>query len=127
MRESYTQNDFAEFWIEDGVLFFVYKRGAEIDLDAAKQIVDDRLRIQDNRAYPVFCDICGLRSVDKQARDYLAKEGSRLVTIVATYTDAPVAKVIFNFYLTISRPAVPTRMFTDKRKALEYLRSPETH
>jgi hypothetical protein len=127
MRESYTENDFAEMWIEDGILFFIYKPGVAIDLDAAKKIVGDRVKMQNNKAYPVFCDMRGMREIDRQARDYLAKEGSGLVTFVATYTSSPVAKIIFNIFMVANQPAVPTRMFTDKGKALQCLRSLKAH
>jgi hypothetical protein len=38
-------------------------------------------------------------------------------------TDSPVTKIMLNFYLTISRPLIPTKMFTDKNQALEFLKA----
>lgn len=122
MRSSYFQNQFAEYWLEDGVLFFIYKPGTSMNLEAAKQVVKDRLEVQRGESYPVFCDMRGIKDSDKPARDYLAKEGSSLVRSVAVLTDSPVTKIMLNFYLTISRPLVPTKMFTDKDQAIEYLK-----
>jgi hypothetical protein len=78
--------------------------------------------VQKGVAYAVFCDMRGIKDSDKPARDYLAKEGSALVKAVAVFTDSPVTRIMANFYLTISRPTVPTKMFTDKNNALEFLK-----
>jgi hypothetical protein len=121
MREQYFENDFAEFWIEDGILYFIYKQGVKIDLQAAKTIVADRIMLQNGRSYPVFCDMRGIKDSDKAARDYLAKEGSTLVKAVGVFIESPVTKIMGNFYLSINQPITPTRMFTDRSQALEYL------
>lgn len=123
MKHNYFENDFAEFWTEESVLFFIYKPGVVINLESAKQIVRDRLMVQKNTPYAVFCDMRGIKDSDKAARDYLAKEGSNLVRAVAVLTDSPVTKIMLNFYLTISRPLIPTKMFTDKNQALEFLKA----
>jgi len=123
MRKSYTENDFAEFWIENGILFFIYKPNKIVDLEAAKLIVQDRVKAQNNTPYLVFCDLRELREMNKEARDYLAKEGSQLVKTVAILTGSPVTKLMVNFYMSLNRPITATRMFTDKDKALEYLQS----
>lgn len=122
-RTGYFQNDFAEFWIEDGKLFFVYKQGAVINLEAARMIVRDRLTVQQGTPYPVYCDMRGIRDSDKAARDFLAKEGSSMVTAVGVLVGSAVTRMMLNFYLTISRPVTPTRMFTDEKELLLYLES----
>jgi hypothetical protein len=122
MRSKYFENQFAEYWVEDGVLFFIYKPGTNMNLEAARQVVKDRLEVQNGKSYPVFCDMRGVRDSDKPARDYLAKEGSSLVRAVAVLTDSPVTKIMLNFYLTISKPLIPTKMFTDRSQALQYLK-----
>jgi hypothetical protein len=118
---EFIENEFAKFWIEDGILYFVYKQGIKMNLEAAKRIVADRLKVQKGVSFPVFCDMKGVKDSDKPGRDYLAKEGSELVTAVAVMIDSPVTRIMLNFYLNINGPITPTRMFTEKDKALEYL------
>ncbi len=115
------ENDFARFYIKDGVLFFIYKKIDELNLEAAKRIVGDRIKIQKNADYPVICDIRLLGSADKSARDYLAKEGSAYVKAVALLVDSPALKLMANFYLTVNKPDVPTKMFTAMPQALEFI------
>ena len=121
MSLKVVENDFAKFSVENGVIHFVYKQGVELDLYAARQVVADRLKAQGNTSFPVICDIRGLKSVNKEARDYLAKEGSSKVSAVALVVGSPARKVMSNFYLSVNKPDVPTKLFISEQEALEYL------
>ncbi|MFD2939196.1 DUF7793 family protein [Flavobacterium notoginsengisoli] len=121
-HESY-ENQNARFWIEDGILFFEYKPRTAIDLEVAMRVVADRIAFQNERHFPVFCDTRGIASIDKAARDYLAKSGSMLAKAVALIGSENVSITMSTFYLEISRPSVPTRIFTIREEALDYLKS----
>ena len=99
----------------------LYKPLVFIDLDAAKQIVSSRLQLQQESAYPVYCDTRGIHSSNKAGRDYLAKEGSVMVKAVAAFDNRCVGQAALNFYLRNSKPLTPTAIFCEKTKALEYL------
>jgi len=66
--DEFIQNEFAEFWITNGILFFIYKPNIIITLKTAKKIVEDRLQFQNERIYPVFCDMRGIKVIEKEAR-----------------------------------------------------------
>lgn len=116
-------NEYASFWIEQQLLFFEYKKGIVIDLPIAQKILSDRLLFQNEKAYPILCDVRGLQGVDKSARDYLAKSGSLMATAVALLTDAPKSNIISQFYLTVSQPSVPTQVFYHRSDAITFLQS----
>ncbi|UUW07289.1 hypothetical protein NLG42_14370 [Flavobacterium plurextorum] len=120
-HESY-ENQSARFWIEKGILFFQYKPNTTIDLEVAMRVVADRIALQNERPLPVFCDIRGIASIDKAARDYLAKSGSLLAKAVALIGSENVSMTMSTFYLEISKPSVPTRIFTIEQEALDYLK-----
>jgi hypothetical protein len=122
MNNSGFENEFAQFWIEGGIVFFVYKPNTSIDLDAAKKIVNDRIVFQKQMDYPIYCDIRSMKSADKAARDFLAKEGSSYTKGVAVIVDSPMTKIIGNFYLGLNKPVAPTKMFTAKEEALAFLK-----
>jgi hypothetical protein len=126
MKERFFENNYAQFWLEDNVVYFIYKPGTVLNIDSVKTIVDDRKNFQQGVSYPVFCDARGLKDSDKQARDYLAKEGSDLVIAVAVLTGSPVTRIMVNFYLTISKPITPTKLFTDQDQAIAYLQKFKT-
>ncbi|MBY0487543.1 MAG: hypothetical protein K2P85_10205 [Flavobacteriaceae bacterium] len=120
---DFYENDFAQFWIADGILFFKYKSDITIDLKVAQRVVTDRIHFQNERSYPVLCDIRGVVSTDKAGRDYLAQSGSILTKAVGLVVHEKVLLTISTFYLQISKPAVPTQIFTAEAEALVYLKT----
>ncbi|MBA4155310.1 hypothetical protein [Flavobacterium sp.] len=125
MYNNHYENEFAIFWIENNILLFEYKFNVIIDLLAAQQIVADRIQVQNGKAYPILCDISGIVDSDKAARDYLAQHGSMLTKAVAiVVADQKILSfLMITFYLKISKPQVPTKLFTDKMAALEFLKT----
>ncbi|MCM4164814.1 MULTISPECIES: hypothetical protein [unclassified Arenibacter] len=119
--QNYFENDFTQYMLVDNIVHIIYKKGVFIDLQASKRIVRDRLMFQEERAYPVICDIRQLRKVDKAARDYLALEGSLLIKALAFIIEPPVSDVMTRFYLMTNHPDIPTASFREISKALAYL------
>ena len=121
MEHELFENKYAKFWINDRVLFFEYKPDIVIDLVAAQCIVADRIQFQNEVSYPIFCDIRGVVSFDKAARDYLAQSGSVLTKAVGFLVHQKVSRAITTFYVNISKPTVPTKLFDNKTEALKFL------
>lgn len=115
------ENEYAHFWIRNSILFFEYKPNVFIDLTVAHQIVADRIQMQNEKSYPVLCDIRGVIDSDKAARDYLAQSGSVLAKAVSLVANQSVSLIMTSFYLKICKPSVPTRIFTDESCALAFL------
>lgn len=115
------ENKFARFWIENDILFFEYKQDVFINLTVARLVVADRILIQNDKTYPVLCDIRGVIDSDKAARDYLAKSGSILTKAVGLLGNDTLILVMTSFYLIINKPRVPTKIFTDQSAALAFL------
>jgi hypothetical protein len=116
------ENDFARFWIADDILFFKYKPNTTIDIKVAQCVVTDRIHFQNERSYPVLCDIRGVVATEKSGRDYLAQSGSILTKAVGLIVHEKVLMTISTFYLEISKPSVPTQIFTKEDEALVYLK-----
>lgn len=126
--ETRAHNKNAQVWIEKGILYFEYGPIETLTLTIAKQLLKLRLSVQNNKNYPILCDLRQIIQADRDAMDYLAKEGSIQATAVALLVNYPHSKVTAEFYLTTSLPKIPTQIFEDKLKALEFLsRYPKTH
>jgi len=121
MNYKEVKNNFAKFYLKDDVLYFVYNQDVHLNIDAAKQIVQDRLDLQNSTSFPVLCDIRGLKGADKDARDYLANEGSAYTKAVGLIIGSPALKIMTNFYLMVNRPTVPTKVFKNEADALIFL------
>ncbi|WP_269223808.1 hypothetical protein [Flavobacterium sp. IMCC34518] len=118
---NYYENEYAQFWITDGILYFKYRPNVVIDLTVAHRIVADRIQMQNEKSYPILCDIRGVVDSDKAARDYLAQSGSVLAKAVGIVTNQSVSFIMTSFYLKICKPSVPTIIFTDESLALAFL------
>lgn len=119
---DFYENEYALFWVENGILFFEYKPNLTLNLNVAKRVVADRIQFQNEKSYPVLCDIRGVIDTDKSGRDYLAHSGSLLTKAVGLIVHQKVSLTISNFYLQISKPTVPTQLFTNKEEAILYLK-----
>jgi hypothetical protein len=117
------ENDFIRLWFDDGIVYGEYKPNVVIDLDAAKIIVADRISLSSGTDYPQLSYIDGLSSVTKEARDFFSKDdGIKHMKRLALITTSPISRIVGNFWLQISRPAVPTRLFASKEDAITWLR-----
>lgn len=119
---DFYENDYAEFWIADQILFFKYKPNTTLNFKVAQQVVADRIHFQNEMSYPVLCDIRGVIATDKAGRDYLAQSGSILTQAVGLIVNETVLLTISTFYLQISKPTVPTQIFSTESEALHYLK-----
>jgi len=122
MKKSH-ENPYAIYLLSHELLHIIYKKGPCIDLKAARIIVNDRMKLQEGRELPILCDIREVRKVNKPARDYFAREGSLWIKALAFLIDPPVTDTISNFYMGTHSQKVLTKSFTQKSKALAFLRS----
>ena len=111
----------AIFEIKDDILYVIYPPGTIITLEAAKDIVKQRLAYTNNVPYRLVVSGEGLRAVDKEARSYLSKEGAEGVMAGVLLVNSIYTEFFGNFFLNISKPLNPAKLFTDKEKALEWL------
>jgi hypothetical protein len=119
---NYFENDYTSYRFHDGILHIIYHQGVSVDLNAAVQIVKDRLLLHEGRRLPVLCDIRGVKDINKSARAYLAMEGSTLIKAVAVIVEPPVSEMLSEFYIRTSNPPIPTQSFEHMEDALVFLK-----
>lgn len=116
-----SDGEYAKMWIADEILYFVYKPINIIDIKRAKVIVKQRLEIQNEVSYPVFCDLRAVNNADKDAREYLSTQGSLMIKAVAVLVRDEHAKAILDMYLRTTNKNSPTQVFFEKDAALNFL------
>lgn len=117
---KYVENDFALFRLENGILHIVYKENVSLFLRDAMKVVAQRLILQQGKAYPILCNIRGLKDVSRDARGYLAVEGTLLISALAFVSKTPLSTLFTKIYINDISP-FRIKMFTDERSALEFL------
>ncbi|RYD78222.1 MAG: hypothetical protein EOP53_11580 [Sphingobacteriales bacterium] len=121
------EDEFVQLSIEDNILHgLIYTE--HMTLEDARKMVDSRLKALDGKTYPTFIDISRLKSITKEARDYLA-EGKAIENLSATafYANSAVSNLVASFFLSYSKPNLPTKVFSDKNEALLWLKQQNNH
>nr|WP_133242751.1 hypothetical protein [Pontibacter virosus] len=102
-------------------MYCIYKETKELDIEKARECVQDRINYIGEQVYPSLFDITQVKHSTKEARDYLANEGNVGVTASAILVSSPMVKMAANIYIHVNKPKNPTRMFTSKEEAVQWL------
>lgn len=109
---------------DDGFLEFYIKQYSNVNEDDMWQSKKEAENYMPGIKFKVL--VCGDKyfQVSKEAREVVAtKEFSTHVEKVALCSDQIALKLLGNLYIKINKPNVPTKFFTDIKKAEYWLRS----
>lgn len=114
---------FSYFWIvENKVLELVFNRPTDLDISMALDTVDKRRVVTNNKKVGVLITSKNLKSITKEARDYLSSnKSSDGLQAAAIVTESRIASVIANVFVYYNKPPLPIKIFSDKQKAVDWL------
>lgn len=116
------ENNQVTIELENGIVIATWK-SAFVDLNIAQQAVEYRIDSTNHITYPVLANITPVKNSTKEARDFLASEkGCEGIKILAILVNSPITSMIGNFFFRISKPLVPTKIFTDEIEAKKWLK-----
>lgn len=115
------ENDFIKFWIEDNILYSQFKKPTDGTIENIKAIIDLRNAISDNKKQYWCYDFNGIKSYDKEARDYAEKNGQEHLYACAAVLNSHISKFILNAFMRLKNPIVPLKGFTKKKDAINWL------
>ena len=115
------ENAYISWFVEDGILFLIVKETDIFDLHMAKVCVKSLEEFTEYKPYPCLMSVLKINGISKEARDYFANEGDGHILANAMLIKSPIMKMISNFYIMVNKPRKPTKLFTDKERALEWL------
>lgn len=127
-KEQYIENDFVELWEENGIVYGKYKPGVCLNLEGAKRVVEDRAKVFNKMTKPLFVDFTNLISIDTKAREYFtSKENVQQISAAGFLLNNIINRLLFNVFVKIHKPIFPSKSFTDKSSALEWLEFFKNH
>jgi hypothetical protein len=114
----------SRLWLgDDGIVRIIWIPGADVTLEDAKETMASYLKINKGKRLPLFVDTKTMKSLAREARRYYAsEEAARVASAVAIIVGTPVSRVLGNFYLGLSNPHLPTRLFSSEDEALKWLK-----
>ena len=110
-------------WLnENGIIIAVANEHETHTLKDAEE--NNRVTIilaQDIRR-PFLIDMTKVKSMSREARAFYAgPEPMKALTAVAILTNSNMGKLVANFFLGLTKPQLPTRLFTDADAAIQWL------
>lgn len=110
-------------WLdEDGIILAV---GSDHQLHTLEHAIENtkvNAELAGVKRRPFLIDMNKVKTMSSEARAYYAgPEPKKSVTAVAIVTNSGVGKVVANFFLRLTTPLLPTRLFTDVEEARKWL------
>ena len=115
------ETEFIKIWMEDEILRATFSENLEMNLDIAKHCVNERIKFSKGKNYLCLIDMRNLKSVTKEARDYMGTEGAKLIIAGALLIGSALTRMLGNIFLLLNKPLVPSKLFTNEKEAKEWL------
>jgi hypothetical protein len=108
-------------WLRpDGIVQLVWGPGVAMGLEDAVAAIDAMTELTGGRRSPLLVDRHDAGPQDRPARVEFVRRGD-LVAAVALIVATPLSRMMGNFFLNVSKPMAPTRLFDDEASALAWL------
>ncbi|MES2140928.1 MAG: hypothetical protein V4511_14570 [Bacteroidota bacterium] len=121
MKKTLLENSEITLELEEGIVNAKFKV-EHFDLLTVQKLVEERKEAFNGTLYPVIANVISVKSSTKAARDFFASEkGCEGIIAAAVIINSPVGSMIGNFYLRLSRPLRPSKLFTDESEAKKWL------
>lgn len=121
MSDKLESNEFST-WMLNNIIYTEVKPNAIIDLQAAQKNSEMVKKLSQGKKYPLLVDLNNIKSITKEARDHFAmKNREPLINSLAMVIKSPISRMIGNYFINLSSPTVPTKLFNHKEKAIKWL------
>lgn len=122
-KENYIENEFAEMWLEDGIVMQVFKpHVTKLTLEMGKKIVQDRIKVMNEVSHPLFVDTNNAKDMDKSVRDYfVTTESVRNISVAAFLIHNYLTYLGAKLFVSFTNSPVKTEFFKTKSEAIKWL------
>lgn len=111
-------------WVgEDGIARTEVKPQAEIGLEHALENTKLIETFFNGDRFPLLVDVRKIKSISKEAREHFSiKDRESVVSACAILISSPLSCMVGNFFMSINKPDIPVRLFTNENDALSWLK-----
>jgi hypothetical protein len=108
-------------WLRpDGIVQFVWVPRVQINLEDALESTKAMAELSRGRRSPLFVDARDAGQMDRPSRAEFARRGD-IVSAVGLTTGTALSRMMANFFIGVSKPIVPTRLFETEQAAVAWL------
>lgn len=109
--------------LEDGILENAISEGVEVDVADLHVLREQNLKLASHKPYTILVTSGPFSTITREAMDLVSsKEFQHLTIAKAILVNSRTHKIISSFYLNFKKPAIRTKIFTDRVKAITWLR-----
>jgi hypothetical protein len=110
-------------WLRpDGIVQLVWAPRAILFQEDATAALDEMARLTGGRPSPLLVDMHDTGQLDRSARSAFASRND-LHAAVALVVGTPLSRAMGNFFLRVSNPLFPTRLFDNEASAVAWLQA----
>ena len=115
-------NKYISVYLQDDIMRVDYETET-ITVEMIDEMVVNRLKMFSDKDYLMLSDIRKTKHFTREARARLSQEdGGKYVKAVGILVNSKIQEVIYNFFATINKAPAPARLFTNEKKAIEWLK-----
>lgn len=109
---------------ENGIMNVVFKENFTVGLQDVEEVVNWVSEIANGRKFLNLMEGENNSEVDAEVRSFAASKDQNKFTIADAMVVQNIShRLLTNFYMRFNKPVKPTRLFTDKEKAIQWLLS----
>ncbi len=110
--------------LDDGIVENYIKSGNVIEMEDLEELKKISAELAGHKPYVILVTSGELASFSKEARELSAsKTFITNAKAKAIIVDSIAKKIIGNFYLKVNKPYLQTKLFSEREKALQWLRT----
>jgi hypothetical protein len=110
----------------DGTVVLRFLADSHVTAEATPAVIRAQISAAHGRQRPTLADVRGMASNERASRELAAgPEIAAVTSRMAILVGNPVSRIFGNFFMRVTRPAYPTRIFTDEASARRWLSEAE--
>ena len=123
MIKGNANNNILSLTRNGNIVIAEFTEETSLDLELAKLCVQKRVNFTNSEYSGLVFDLRNIISIDLDARKFLGSDkASEKMNVGALVINNPIQKSIVNFYLKLNKPKVPSKMFTNRIDAIEWVK-----
>jgi hypothetical protein len=109
-------------WLRpDGIVQIVWAPAGVMNYEDAVAALDAIAKLTGGKRRPLLVDAHDAGPQDRAARSEFARR-NEIVSAIAILCSTPLSRVTGNFFIAVSKPVSPTKLFNDESSAVAWLR-----
>ena len=109
---------------EDGILIVEMLPGINVTLERSREYLAATNQFLDGRKALILFDASAEYTITEEAKAFGTSDAFISNRIAIAFVTRSIAnRLMFNLYLTVYKPAIPTKMFSSRNSALKWLKS----